>query len=290
MKISVILPCYDGAETIAVQLEALARQTWSGEWEIVVVNNGSTDGSMQIVEHHRPRLPHLRIVEAHDPSGPRRGVSHSYTVGFRAATGDAFLLCEADDAVGERWLATLADALTRHELVAAALEYERLNPAWMVGPGWQQQSADAGLSTISGPLFLPYASGSSLGLRRSVYERIGDPDQACGASWDTDYCWRAHLAGFRLHFVPETCVHYRLRPSFRSAYRQGHAWGNAHVVLANKYQPSTSRLRAVKQQARGVRDLAKHTARVVMAARSRRALHGWMWGLGWCIGELSGGL
>lgn len=64
MKLSVILPCFNGAKTIALQLEALAHQCWSEPWELVVVNNGSTDDSMQIVQSYRNLLPNLRIVDA----------------------------------------------------------------------------------------------------------------------------------------------------------------------------------------------------------------------------------
>ena len=70
MRLSVILPCFNGAATIAVQLEALTRQTWSDGWEVVVCNNGSTDASMAIVAEYRDRLPGLRIVEVHEGTGP----------------------------------------------------------------------------------------------------------------------------------------------------------------------------------------------------------------------------
>ncbi|MCY7394267.1 MAG: glycosyltransferase, partial [Leptolyngbyaceae cyanobacterium CAN_BIN12] len=75
MKLSVILPCFNGAETIAVQLEALTRQSWAGEWEVIVVNNGSTDNSMEIVKRYRDRLQNLQIVNAYQPPEPRRGVT-----------------------------------------------------------------------------------------------------------------------------------------------------------------------------------------------------------------------
>ncbi len=124
MKLSVILPCFNGAKTIAVQLEALVQQCWSEPWELVVVNNGSTDNSMQIVESYRDRLPNLRIVNAHVPPAPRLGVSHSYNVGVQAAKGDAVAFCEADDEVAPDWLATVGTALDRYDFVSGALGYE----------------------------------------------------------------------------------------------------------------------------------------------------------------------
>ncbi|MEX0269748.1 glycosyltransferase family 2 protein [Leptolyngbyaceae cyanobacterium UHCC 1019] len=289
MKLSVILPCFNGAETIAIQLEALTRQVWSGEWEVIVVNNGSTDHSLEIVERYRDRLSNLQIVNAHQPPAPRRGVAHSYAVGFQAATGDAFLLCEADDQVGEGWLSALGNALQDHPFVAAAIEYTKLNPDWLVGEGWQQQSAQAGLSTMSPPLYLPYASGCSLGLRRSVYEAIGNPDEACTASWDTDYCWRANLAGIPLQFVPDATVHYRLRTELRDRYHQGKNWGRAHVVLYQKYGSDMTRLKVIKHYGRSLLKLLKHLLRVFPNLVSRKGFAQWVWGLGWCIGDLQGG-
>lgn len=289
MKLSVILPCYNGAATIAVQLEALTRQQWQGEWEVVVVNNGSTDNSMEIVESYRDRLPQLRIVEAYHAPGPRQGVTHSYTVGFQAAMGDAFVLCEADDEVGDGWLTSMGKALQTYDFVAAALEYQRLNPAWLVGDGWQQQSVEAGLTTISPPLFLPYASGCSFGLQRSVYETIGFPDKTCGASWDTDYCWRAHLAGIPLHFVPEATIHYRLRHQLGDRYRQGKSWGKAHLALYRKYGPPPTRLKALKHYLRSTLQLSHHLLQLPISIRDRQKRANWVWGLGWCVGNWQGG-
>ncbi|MGQ9870768.1 glycosyltransferase family 2 protein [Leptodesmis sp.] len=270
MKLSVILPCYNGAATIAVQLEALTRQQWQGEWEVVVVNNSSTGNSMEIVESYRDRLPQLRIVEAYHAPGPHQGVTYSYTVGFQAAMGDAFVLCEADDEVGDGWLTTMGKALQTHDFVAAALEYQRLNPAWLVGDGWQQQSVEAGLTTISPPLFLPYASGCSFGLQRSVYEIIGFPDKTCGASWDTDYCWRAHLAGIPLHFVPEATIHYRLRHQLGDRYRQGKSWSKAHLALYRKYGPPPTRLKALKHHLRSTLQLSCHLLQLPISIRDRQ--------------------
>ena len=64
MRLSVIIPCYNAATTIAGQLDALTGQRWSHQWEVIVVNNHSTDGSMEVVERYRTRLPQLRIVDA----------------------------------------------------------------------------------------------------------------------------------------------------------------------------------------------------------------------------------
>ena len=131
MKLSVILPCFNGAETIAVQLQALVGQHWPGGWELIVVNNGSTDRSMEIVDTYRDRFRHLTVAQAHVPNTPRLGVPHSYNTGIKAATGDAYVFCEADDEVAPGWLAAMGHALTQHDFVVARLDHRKLNAEWL---------------------------------------------------------------------------------------------------------------------------------------------------------------
>lgn len=223
MKISVILPCFNGAKTIAVQLKALAQQTWLGEWEIIFSNNGSTDNTLEIVESFRDQLPNLTVVNAHDPAGPRFGAWHSYNTGFKAATGDAFVCCEADDEVGDGWLAAMANALEKHEFVAARMDYHKLNTPEMLGePGTRLQEAD--LPKLDCPPYYNFAFGCAFGLRRSVYEKLGGFTPQFSYTFDSEYCYRAQQAGIKLHFVPDAVVHYRLRQNPESIFKQQRAW------------------------------------------------------------------
>ena len=81
MKLTVIIPCFNAANTIAVQLEALAQQHWCEPWEVIVSNNGSTDETVAIVEQYQKKLPNLRIVDSSDQGG----AAHARNVGALAA-------------------------------------------------------------------------------------------------------------------------------------------------------------------------------------------------------------
>ena len=85
MQLSVVIACYNAARTIGGQLESLARQEWSEPWEVIVADNGSTDGSAAIAEQYRSRLPSLRVVDA----SARRGQAYARNVGAKAARGVA---------------------------------------------------------------------------------------------------------------------------------------------------------------------------------------------------------
>ena len=69
MKASVIIPCYNAETTIRAQLEALGSQDWSEPWEIILVDNGSTDQSLQIARQYEEKLPNFKIVQAKQPWG-----------------------------------------------------------------------------------------------------------------------------------------------------------------------------------------------------------------------------
>jgi len=230
IKLSVIIPCYNAAKTISVQLEALANQQWSEPWEVIVADNGSTDESVNIVERYKQRLPNLRGIDA----SAKRGPAHASNVGARAAKGELLVFCDADDEVAPGWLAAISEALSKHDFVASRLEHKKLNQSWKTkNRGVVQQD---GLQTYSYPPYLPHASASGLGVKRSIHEAIGGFDENMIVLQDPDYCWRIQLAGTELHFVKDAVVHYRHRHTFSEMYRQSRLWGEYNVYIYKKYR------------------------------------------------------
>ena len=126
MKLSVIIPCFNVANTIAVQLEALAHQHWCERWEVIISNNGSTDETVAIVKQYQQKLPHLRIVNSSD----RRGAAHARNVGALAAASDALAFCDADDEIAPGWVAAMGEALSKYDFVAGKRDYNKLNEPW----------------------------------------------------------------------------------------------------------------------------------------------------------------
>ena len=231
MKLSVIIPCFNAANTIAVQLEALIHQQWCEPWEVIVADNGSTDQTVAIAKQYQQKLPHLRIVD----SSLRRGAAHARNVGALAAASDALAFCDADDQIAPGWVAAMGEALSKYDFVACRREYNKLNETWTLK--YRTLSQLDGLQEYRYPPYLPHASGSTLGVRRSIHEAIGGFDETMLRLQDTDYCWRIQLAGTKLHFAPNAVVHYRFRDTIGSLYHQGRLWGEYNVLLYKKYRP-----------------------------------------------------
>lgn len=132
MKLSIIIPCFNAGQTIAVQLEALAQQEWSQPWEIIIADNGSTDETIKIVQTYQQRLPNLKIVDA----SKKRGAAHARNVGARVAQSEALAFCDADDEVAPGWVAAMGEALSEYDLVGGRDEHWKLNEPWLVIPAY----------------------------------------------------------------------------------------------------------------------------------------------------------
>jgi glycosyltransferase involved in cell wall biosynthesis len=279
LKLSVVIPCLNAAATLGVQLAALAGQAREGEWEVIVADNGSTDGSQEIVETYRGVLPGLQLVDASN----RRGQAHARNVGAAAATGDAFLFCDADDEVAPGWLAALGRALAKDDFVACRYDNEKLNPVWVQRTHLNPQKD--GLTSYDYPPFLPHAGGGGLGVTRRAHKAVGGFDETLPALEDTDYCWRLQLAGFQLHFAPDAVVNIRHRGDLGSIYRQGVSYGLHNVMIYERYRgQGMPRLGLLP----GLRKWASLLLRTPLLLLSREGRARWMWQLGWRVGRIRG--
>jgi glycosyltransferase involved in cell wall biosynthesis len=284
MEASVIVACFNGAKTLPDVFEGLASQQLDARWEVVFVDNGSTDDSIAVAERWRDRLPDLRIVNAHTPGTVRQSVAHSYATGMRAARGRCLLLHDADDQTAPGWLQAMVRALREHEFVAASMDYRHLNSPWLIH---ESEPQSRGLIVLKEMGDLPFAYGCTFGLRRTVPDRIGWPEPSCGTSTDIDYCRRAQQVGIDIHFVADAVLRYRLRSDWRSQFSQGRGYGRGHVLIRAKYGGLTPHAASGRREYWRVVGLALYRALQApkwLATRRRRAA--WFWCMGWCLGVM----
>lgn len=270
-EVSVVLPVRNGAATIDEQLAALTRQPGRPSWELIVVDNGSTDDTVARVRSWAPRLPaDLRVIDASDAAS----ASVARNVGVQAARAGFLLHCDADDVVGDGWIGCMWEAAQEADLVGGRLGYDRLNTPDLVACVNQT----AAYELPSTHEFLPYAPSSNVGYWRYVFDDVDgwDTSFAGVGGEDVDFCWRAQLAGFRLVYVPSAIVHYRLRASLAGMLRQHHAYGRGSLRLtdlaARRGAPVGKRLRPL---ATGLRLLSRSPALVqgrVQRARFLRTI------------------
>jgi glycosyltransferase involved in cell wall biosynthesis len=283
IKLTVVIPCLNGAKTIPAQLDALAGQQWDQPWEIVVADNGSTDESLQILERYKHKLPNLRVADA----SARRGQPYALNIGAKEARGEALAFCDADDEVGPGWLSAMGEALSKHDCVACRIDFHKLNPAWVAEIFQDHDQLHDRLTKAWYPPYLGHAGGGTLGIKKALHETVGGFDESLPYEHDTDYCFKVQLRGIAIQFVPDALIHIRCRHTLLGLFRQARHWAEYTVLLYKYYRSFETRERTPWQtfirQCKGLLLSAPQ-----IRYKAGRAL--WVWNLGWQLGRLHGSL
>jgi glycosyltransferase involved in cell wall biosynthesis len=221
------------------QLQALAEQRWDRDFEVVIVDNRSTDATGRVAREFAAAHPGFRVVDAPD----RAGLSHARNVGVRNTTAKAVAFCDDDDLVGAGWVAAMGNALQEHALVASRLDW------------WSLNDQDTGLyggfqrDGIEQRFGYPVAAGVA-GWQRWLWDALGGNDESLDFTGeDFDMSIRAYREfGVTPRFEPDAVYHIARRPTRRSSFRQARNYGRASVVLYGRYGRDRVDARAERRQ------------------------------------------
>lgn len=242
--ISVVIPARDAADTIGQQLAALADQEVDGDWEVIVADNGSTDGTADVARSFADRLPGLRVVDASE----RVGVNAARNVGISRARGEHILICDADDVVAPCWIEAMSHALRTWDLAGGQLDEHRLN---MGTTRLIRSPYRPGMLPVAGE-YKPYAVGCNLAVRRSVWEALGGFDESwVGGGDEIEFCWRAQLRGYGIGFAEGAVVAYRYRTDVRATLRQISRSAQAQARLFCEFRSEGMPRRSPRAGAKG---------------------------------------
>ncbi len=244
LKISVILPVRDGAEYLGQQLTALASQEVQRPWELVIIDDGSVDGSWHIVQEAADQFPAVQLFQNPHP----RGKAFALNAGSNAARARTLAFVDQDDVVAPGYLLAMSKALEHHALVCGTVDLHALNADWLArglrhwpDPNsltvtlWTDKQRQRGSDWQDLPTLqrvdVPVASGCTLGIQRQLLREAGLFRTDVGVCEDSELCIRLWSAGLRLHHVPEAVLHYRLRPDLPALARQRYGYGHSWAAL-----------------------------------------------------------
>jgi len=277
MKLSVVIPCFNAADTIAAQLEALNNQQCSEPWEIIIADNGSTDETSNIVKQYQQNLPNLRIVDA----SATKGSAHARNVGASIALSENLAFCDADDEVTPGWVAAMIEALSKHDFVAGCSDYSKLNEPWIVKCCGVREA-----NGIKDYIYFPYAGGNNLGIKRACHNQIGGFDETMLLLQDIDYCWRLQKTGIKLESASNAVIHFRFRNTVKGMYRRCWRLACYDILLHQKHQ-QMGMPKLIKW-----RDLSKDAAilplKFLVKVRDKESLVRWLLDLAWLGGHFQG--
>ncbi len=223
-KISVIVCSYNGARTLRQCLDALASLDYPN-YEVIVVNDGSTDDTPAIAQDYPVRLFNQ----------PNKGLSAARNVGLAASDGDIVAYLD-DDAFPHRyWLRYLAAAFGRSAHVG--IGGPNLPPA---GDGLVAECIAAApgnpLHVLLSDEIAEHIPGCNMAYRKEALVAISGFDTRFRAAGDdVDLCWRLQGRGWTLGFCPAAVVWHHRRNSIRAYWKQQYGYGKAEAQLEDKW-------------------------------------------------------
>lgn len=224
---SVVICSYNGASTIESCLRSMRRLNYRWGYEVIVVDDGSTDRTPEILRQF-PEVRYIRLEH-------NRGLSHARNVGLEAAKGDIVVYTDSDCEADEDWLYYIALTLTRSTHVGVG------GPNLIPDEGsWI--AACVGISP-GGPTHVmindreaEHVPGCNMAFYAWAVRQIGafDP-QFRTAGDDVDFIWRLQHNGYTIGFAPAAQVwHYR-RNTISAYLQQQRGYGQAEALLKYKH-------------------------------------------------------
>ena len=228
MFASVILCTYNRVHLLERTLRSLACQTMTPEqFEIVVVDDGSTDGTPALCERAGRDFSNLRYVAV----GKNLGLAAAGNRGLRSARGEVLLFIDDDCLALEDWVESLTSSLEQHPLATGVIQspvsnYIKLCHNISQFHPFMKRRTEGWAGSIA---------GANMGIRRLVLEELGGFDEKSQVP-DMELMLRARLKGHRVHFEPRAVViHDPDRTSLATVLKNASEHASKTILLRKKY-------------------------------------------------------
>ena len=214
--ISVIIPCYNAERTLAATIMSALEQ--DADKEVIVVNDGSTDGSEDVIREFGDRI---RSVAT-----PNRGVSSARDRGTKLASGQYIQYLDSDDLLAPATLSARLEAIGTSGADIAHTDWQKLECrldgadvlADIIRPDLAAIERDAEVATATSEFWAPPAA---LLYRREIVDRIGGWPAGLPVIQDARYLFEAARRNARFAYVAGVGAYYRVSPN--SLSRRNHS-------------------------------------------------------------------
>lgn len=229
--VSVVLPVFNDPDGLRTTVDSLVEQSYpSDRYEVLVVDNGSTDGTLTVANEYADVYEIVRALEETEIQGSYAARNR----GIRNATGDVIAFIDADMWVDDTWL---SDAVS--EFADTSAEY--MGCAVEIVPEHSTPNIYERFDVATGfpiELFVEernMAPTCCLFVHRSVFEKVGLFDPRLVSGGDSEFGRRVAAAGYEQHYAETVTMYHPARESLREHLSKNFRIGRGSGQKARLY-------------------------------------------------------
>ncbi len=263
LKVSVLVCVYNGGQTIRACIESLLNQDFDPkQYEIVVVENGSTDDTTAIIEEYPVKLFHNTV----------RGLARARNFGIGKAEGEIIAMIDADCIADPQWLSELVKFYDDPEIGGVGGEikdfvHEKRTPEEVFAAQSQPLKQFHGGDNE----YLPRLAGANFSFRRSVLVELNGFNPQVPTGEDVDMSWRVQIDGKKkLAYAPKAIVFHHHRSTRTGLARQFRQYGFGEIMLDTMYGKQPGYPRTLGFQIRRISGQIMALGRYVVSMVIRR--------------------
>ena len=241
--ISIVIPAYNESTMLPLCLESVVNQDYIGKFEIIVVDNASSDDTPKIVK----KFKSVKLLKE-----TKIGVSYARAKGFEQAKGDIIASTDADTIVPRNWLSLIAKDLNDSTVSGLVGAYELCNTNTFSKKFVQKMIPFfRAIDYLLGAHF----AGANFVVRKQVYQKVGGFDHSFVTGEDLDLSYRIRKAGFKL----KVTYHIRVKTSARRL-NEGFWYTFLNYILKNWFSlvffhhPYLQKLTAVRERPKEIEE------------------------------------
>jgi len=226
--ISIVVPVLNAGSYIRECIKSLIRQDFpNDQYEIIVVDNGSDDNTMSILEEYK-----RCITIIHES---KKGSYIARNTGINVCRGKIIAFTDGDCVANENWLKELYQGFSSDNIgcvVGAINPY----PGKSLVEIYSKNKDILDQKTTLDSRFMPYGQTANVGFRKEVFEKIGLFDEEFVSGGDADIAWRMQLnTSYKLIYCPTSIVEHHHRTTFKGLFKQQFRYGFGRIELYKKY-------------------------------------------------------
>jgi glycosyltransferase involved in cell wall biosynthesis len=218
--VSVIIPFYNEPDGLQVTLESLVTQTFpSDNFEIIVVDNGSTDNTLNVAKEFSKRYPHLIQCEVEDK------IQSSYAArnkGIKVSKGEILCFIDSDMTVETDYLSRIVNSFKNDEVDYLGCKVDIYSTKNTLSSKYNMATGFPMNKYLENDHFVGVGC---LSVKKTVIDKVGNFDNRLESGGDFEFGNRVYGAGFKQYYMPDIIMKHPARSSFNQllskAFRVG---------------------------------------------------------------------